>query len=102
MREVHSETRRLLDELRGLARRGGIRLGRTTAQADPEDVVSEGLSHFASYHARAAATRKGDRIVANDRNLLFYYQNRLEGYRLGRSINLSPALTADHRSVRGA
>ncbi len=102
MREVHRETRRVLSELTGLARRGGIRLGHQLENAEPEDVVADALRHFAIYHTRAAASRRGDRIFATDRNLLFYYQNRLEGYRLERNAGLEPALSGDHRALRAA
>jgi len=49
-----------------------------------EDVVADGLRHFAIYHSRPAVERKGDRVTSGDRALLFYYSNRLEGYRLER------------------
>jgi glycerol-3-phosphate O-acyltransferase len=97
--EAYAEVSHILDELRGLERRGGIRLGPVVATGTAEDVVHDGLRHFAIYHSQPAAERKGDRIFATDRALLFYYQNRLEGYRLERDEHLAPALTADHRSI---
>jgi len=98
---LYEETERLLRELRGLSARGGIRLSKLVETAAADDVVSEGLRGFALYHTRAAALRRGDRVFANDKQLLFYYQNRLEGYRLERSAGQKPALTADHRNIRG-
>jgi hypothetical protein len=92
----------VLGELTGLARRGGIRLAHNLESTEPEDVVADALRHFAIYHTRAAATRRGDRVFATDRNLLFYYQNRLEGYRLERNAGLTPALSTDHRAMRAA
>lgn len=99
LREVHRETARLLHELRGLAARGGIRLAPLVQAGEPEEVVSDGLRHFAIFHRTAAATRRGDRIFPTDRTLLFYYQNRLEGYRLDRGLGTTPVLTADHRAL---
>lgn len=99
LREVHEEVGRLLDALRALAARGGIRLDPKTATAAPEDIVSDGLRHFAIYHPQPAAERKGDLILSRDRQLLFYYQNRLEGYGLPPEPDLAPALTHDHRAI---
>ncbi len=98
-REVYRETDRLLQELRGLERRGGIRLAPHIRDAAADEIVADGLRHFAIFHSQPAAERRGDRIFAVDRNLLFYYQNRLEGYRLDRTAGLPPALAPDHRSL---
>lgn len=98
---VYKETGRLLGELRRLAKAGGIRLAEGLATQSPEDVVSDGLSHFAIFHSRPAARRRGDRIIPSDRNLLFYYQNRLEGYGLD-AAGLRPTLAPDHRALMRA
>jgi glycerol-3-phosphate O-acyltransferase len=102
LRVVHDEADRLLTELRGLQARGGVRLGNELLNGTPEDVVADGLKHFAIYHQTAAAMRRGDRVIANDRQLLFYYQNRLEGYRLERDQPYAPALSDDRRTLRVA
>lgn len=104
LREVYQQVDRLLVELRGLRDRGGILLDPLVATAEAEDLVADAIGAFSSYHTRQAVTRKGDRLVASDRSLLFYYHNRLEGYRFDRHAgdDLPPALTADHRSLRGA
>lgn len=99
LRDVHRETERLLLELRGLRARGGVRLAPIVESGHADDVVADGLAHFALFHSRAAATRRGDRVFATDRALLFYYQNRLEGYRLERNSDLPPALSPDHRAL---
>lgn len=100
--QVYERADALLTELRVLAQRGSIRLSPLLETAAAEDVISDGIAHFSTYHKRSASRRRGDRLLAVDRPLLFYYQNRLEGYRLERSIGLSPALGDDHRSLRGA
>ena len=103
LRALYLEVRRLLEELRGLAGRGGVRLGPVVTSGGAEDVVADGLRHFSIYHAKPAVTRKGDRVASGDRALLFYYSNRLEGYRLERDAGLKAPLSADHRTLgRGA
>jgi hypothetical protein len=63
-----------------------------------EDTVADALAHFAIYHKRPAAKRKGDRLLPTDRTLLLYYQNRLEGYGLD-ALGGAPSLSPDHRSL---
>lgn len=101
LRDVYIETRRLMAQLRGLAERGALRLSPGVLGA-VEDLVSDGLRHFQTYHRRPAAIRRGDRIVPRDRALLFYYQNRLEGYGLEDAVGLGRALSADHRALGAA
>lgn len=94
LREVYRETDRLLAELRVLQRKERIRISPTLANS-AEDVVADALAHYALYHTRPAAIRRGDRIVPKDRNLLLYYQNRLEGY----GLCSRPCLSTDHRTL---
>ena len=95
--EVYRATERVLSEVKTRAAQGGLRMA-ATLDKPADDVVSDALALFSSYHTRPAAQRKGDRMVAVDRTLLLYYQNRLEGYGLpGRR-----ALAPDHRSLAKA
>jgi len=80
MKEVHQETERVLGCLK--QRDDGPRLSPELERGDIQEIVSEALRSFGIYHARPAATRKGDRVFHEDRNLLLYYSNRLEGYDL--------------------
>lgn len=96
---LYAEVDRMLGELRGLEKRGGVRLAPNVKNATGEDVVTQGLRLFAIYHRTPAATRRGDRVFPTDRHLLFYYQNRLEGYRLERDEHLRPVLSPDHRAL---
>ncbi|MCC7384096.1 MAG: 1-acyl-sn-glycerol-3-phosphate acyltransferase [Deltaproteobacteria bacterium] len=90
---------RLLGDLRALALSKNVLLDPVVSSGTAEDVIADGLRHFAIYHHTPAITRKGDRLFATDRNLLFYYQNRLEGYGLYPEPELRPALSPDHRSL---
>jgi glycerol-3-phosphate O-acyltransferase len=100
--ELYREVDRLLTQLRAMALHGSLRLAPGVQTAPSDDVVSDALRHFACFHSAPAATRRGDRIFATERNLLFYYQNRLEGYGLEQAVGLSPALSKNHRSLRSA
>jgi glycerol-3-phosphate O-acyltransferase len=99
LRELYAEVDRELGELRGLAGRGGVRLAPLVETGSADDIVADALRHFACYHTQPALERRGDRVSSPDRSLLFYYSNRLEGFRLGRGLGLAPALAPDHRTL---
>lgn len=46
------------------------------ADARPGDIIDDALRMFRGYHARPVIEREGDRLVAQDLRVLFYYQNR--------------------------
>jgi glycerol-3-phosphate O-acyltransferase len=85
MGEVHREVDRVLGALRD---GNGIRsrLDTVVEGGDTQAIVADALRAFSIYHARPAATRRGDRVFHEDRNLLLYYGNRLRGYDLGRRL----------------
>ncbi|MCP4499356.1 MAG: hypothetical protein GY822_05240 [Deltaproteobacteria bacterium] len=99
LRTLYVEVDRLLNELRGLQARGGIRLGPVVSKAPADEVVQDAIRHFGSYHSEAAITRRGDRVFPTSRSLIFYYSNRLEGYRMHREGGIGPALTPCHQKL---
>ncbi|MDP2344584.1 MAG: 1-acyl-sn-glycerol-3-phosphate acyltransferase [Deltaproteobacteria bacterium] len=99
LRDVYLEVDRQLAEMRGLRDRSGVRLAPTLEKGSADDVVAEALRHFSTYHTQAALTRRGDRLFPTNRGLLFYYSNRLEGFRLERGLGLKPALAPDHKTL---
>jgi len=74
----------LRDRLGALAGEGGIRLDERVRLLEPGDLILHALRALGTYHSRPALERRGDRLFARDRNLLFYYRNRLNGYGLER------------------
>ncbi len=92
--EVNTATQRVLDEVKARVEKKEIRIAESLKKP-ADQVVTDALALFNSYHTRPAVIRKGDRIIPVDRTLLLYYQNRLEGYGLpGRK-----ALADDHRTL---
>ncbi len=80
MAEVHTETARLLGEIKNAA--VSPRLSKMLQGGDIQTIVDDALTHFSIYHTKNAAVRRGDRVFHEDRNLLLFYANRLEGYGL--------------------
>jgi hypothetical protein len=61
-------------------RQAGPRLSEVLQRNDVQEIVSDALRAFGTYHDRPALRRRGDRVFHEDRNLLLYYSNRLQGY----------------------
>jgi glycerol-3-phosphate O-acyltransferase len=78
--ELAPEVERVMQALR--ARQGGPRLGVELEQRDARAIIDDALRHFATYHTEPAALRRGERMLHKNRNLLYYYGNRLLHYGL--------------------
>lgn len=86
LNEAHERVDRLLGALRTLSADGRVRLDESVATGDATKIVDEALAHLGSYHTRPAVKRRGDRLFHIDRNLIYYYQNRLSGYELASAM----------------
>jgi glycerol-3-phosphate O-acyltransferase len=81
--ELAPEVERTLATLRACATppRLGVELGRRDATA----IIDDALRHFQTYHTEPAALRSGERVIHQNRNLLYYYSNRLAHYGLAQA-----------------
>jgi glycerol-3-phosphate O-acyltransferase len=77
--EAYRRVERMLESLRAAAAAGRVRLDGSLGRKDTVALVNEALAHLKSYHRQPALARRGDRLFHIDRNLLLYYQNRLDG-----------------------
>ena len=50
-------------------------------KGDPISICNEALAHLNGYHRYPTLIRKGDRLFHHHRNLLLYYQNRVDSIR---------------------
>lgn len=78
------ETAKRAEQLRSrvemLAAQGKIRIDERLRGKTGDEIVMGGLRALSIYHKRNVAERRGDKVVAVDRNLLYYYRNRLLGF----------------------
>ncbi len=97
--ELLRELDSLMERLRALQTASRIRLAPELLNGSADDIWTDAARHFQTYHREPVLTRRGDRVFVNSRALLFYYQNRLEGYGLEAWSGLSPGLDRYHRNV---
>jgi glycerol-3-phosphate O-acyltransferase len=83
--QVYQRVERVLAQLKDMQQAGKIRLAPSLNIRDMSLIVNRALVHLKSYHRRPALTRQGDRLFHFDRNLLYYYQNRLAQHGLPKS-----------------
>ena len=80
--DIYRRMESILKKLRRMSDLGRIRLDKTLSCGDTVLVMGEALAHFQSFHQQAAMVRHGDRLCHRDRNLIYYYRNRLTGFGL--------------------
>lgn len=80
MSELADAVARVLERARQLGAAGELRLGASVSGREAPEVIGDALRHFGVYHSSPVAARRGDRVFADEMNLLYYYRNRLHGY----------------------
>jgi glycerol-3-phosphate O-acyltransferase len=87
MGEVADSLHRVMTRVRELVAQGQLEMSDEVARGEPTRIIQEALRHFGSYHRGGVISRRGDRIFANDMNLVYYYHNRLSGYDLESALD---------------
>lgn len=91
MSEVADAVARVLKRGRQLAAAGQLRLGSSVSGREAPEVIADALRHFGLYHSSPVAARRGDRVFADEMNLLYYYRNRLHGYGIETAFDPEPS-----------
>ena len=78
--QVCRETEKNLNRLREMAHNNELRISPDLQTSTAEEVVEKAMRIFGTYHGIPALERHGDRIVPGSLSLLYYYNNRLNGY----------------------
>ena len=55
-------------------------------KAKANEAIEQGLNNLGMYHAQRPLIKKGDKVIIQDMNTLYYYHNRMEGYGLEKHI----------------
>lgn len=98
IQEVYQRVENNLDTLKAMESRGEIRIGPNMHSVNVQDLVKSALRIFGSYHRSTAIKREGDWLVSDSLNLLYYYNNRLNGYDL--KANSVPTVLSEKRAGR--
>ena len=98
--EAAKRTGELRSRIEMLASQGKIRMDERLRGRTGDELVLGGLRALGIFHKQHVVERKGDRIVAGDRNLLYYYRNRLLGFGLEASDAKDKARATEGASAR--
>lgn len=79
--DVRLALNRVLIRLRELADKGDVQLS-PDLNHDTDWILQDGIRNIDLYHAQSPLFADGDTLGTEDVKLLYYYRNRLEGYRL--------------------
>ena len=75
--EAYARIEKTLGVLKEMEVQNKIRLDETLHDSDSVALLSEALAHLKSYHVHPVLERKGDRLFHKDRNLIYFYSNRV-------------------------
>lgn len=81
-KDVLAALETLLEEVDALEKAGSLLLDPQARPGNGEAVLMDGLKHFDCFHSSPAILPEGDWIKPDHRNLIYYYQHRLDGYGL--------------------
>lgn len=98
IQEVYSRVDHNLETLKRMEERNEIRIGPNMHSQSAQELVKNALRIFGSYHRSTAIKREGDWLVSDSLNLLYYYNNRLNGYDLKADSN--PTVLSEKRAGR--
>lgn len=80
LQEFYQRLEADLGALRQHSTAGALRLDESLLKKDSVFVLNEALAHLQSYHRGKPLIRRGERLFHDDRQLLYYYQNRVASY----------------------
>ena len=86
IQELYQQTERLRERLVVLRDQGEVKLSPEVSSWNIQDVVNDGIKHMNAYHFYSPLSIKQGRAVCEDLRLLYYYHNRLFGYKLDRLV----------------
>jgi glycerol-3-phosphate O-acyltransferase len=85
--DVAKRVEQLRVRVEALASQGHIRIDERLRGRPGDDLVLAGLRSLGIYHKRKVVERRGDKLSPVDRNLLYYYRNRLIGFGLEEEVD---------------
>ena len=90
MKQVATALGSVMERAKDLAEQGALHIDPDVVDQDIASLIAKGLRYFSTYHRDGVLKRRGDRLFAQDMNLVFYYHNRLVGYGLEKAIDAQP------------
>lgn len=85
MLEIVEQTKEILIDMN---KQGRIKLS-NQIYFDPEKLLEDGVRNLGVYHIEKPLILEDGKLVSQDFKLLFYYQNRLDNYKLNKKYNWS-------------
>jgi glycerol-3-phosphate O-acyltransferase len=87
--EMYDHIDKLRNRLIELELNGKLKLSPEIKNGNIESIVADALRNINVYHSNKPIDLKDDHFVSEDFRLLYYYSNRLDGYKLDRLIQVS-------------
>ena len=85
--ELYEQVSMVQKRLIELEKQGSVRLSQEVRSHEPQDLVTDALKNINAYHFHAPLLIKKGQVICEDLKLLYYYHNRLFGYKLDRIVS---------------
>lgn len=86
--EVYEQMDRVRNRLIQMCQDGKIKLSKEVREYDMEALVKDAIKNINVYHFYKPIAQKDGKFYSEDFRLLYYYSNRLDGYKLDRLIDV--------------
>ncbi|MEQ8904710.1 1-acyl-sn-glycerol-3-phosphate acyltransferase [Ekhidna sp.] len=83
--EFKTNFKKLRNRLEKIHKKGGVDMA-DHMKHRATDAIEHGLQNVGLYHDQRPLIKKGDKIIVQDTNTLYYYHNRMNGYGLEKYI----------------
>lgn len=90
--DLYAQIEKMQTRLRELASMGSLKLSQEVDQMSPEELVKDAIKHLNSYHFYMPIGLKKGNVICEDLKLLYFYHNRLYGYKLDRLVSVANML----------
>ena len=85
--DVYEQIEIVCNRLREFASEGQVRLSPEVYELSPKELLYDAIKHLNAYHFYSPLDMRKGLLVCEDLKLLYYYHNRLFGYKLDRIIS---------------
>ncbi len=86
--KVCAQIKKVQDQLEVLRSAGQVKLSEEVETYTPEELLSDATEHINSYHFHQPIKVKNGAVQSENLKLLYFYHNRLYGYKLDRIITV--------------
>jgi len=88
LEDVYEQIEKVLDQLKKISAQGQVKLSEIVQSSTAAQVLADAVKHINSYHFYVPLYIKDGKMKSENLKLLYFYHNRLFGYKLDRIVTV--------------